>query len=336
MHSLNGTGISVLGMSHRSPWFSSVVDEAESILRELLGFDSNYSIAFMQGGGTAQFAMVPLLLGQSASRVDYLKTGYWSSKAVAEASKFAPVNVLWDGSNSGFQRLPLEEEFECGADAAYLHYVSNETVEGLRFSYRPGLAGVPLVCDMSSDFCSGPIRIQDFDIIYAHAQKNLGPAGVTIAIVRRDLLDADLDDLPDTLDYRPHVEAHSIYNTPPVFAIYATLLVLRWLRDDIGGLANMEKINQRKATMLYAALDCFDDCYLPRVQLTDRSHMNVSFSLRKSEDTPRFLAAAESAGLHGLDGHRSVGGLRASLYNAVSENSVAALVEFLENFRRKS
>ena len=333
IHVVDDCGISVLGMSHRSDWFRAVVDEAEAHLRALLGLSVEQRVVFMQGGGTAQFAMIPLLLGRKGVAVEYLHTGYWSGKAIAEARKFADVRVPWSGESGGFRDLPRPDDVDFSPGAAYLHYVSNETVEGLRFTERPGVASVPLVCDMSSDFCSGPIDAGAFDLIYAHAQKNLGPAGVTVAVVNERLLVDAPDTLPSVLDYRPQIAAGSIYNTPPVFAIYATLLVLRWLRHEVGGLTAMQAINQRKAEALYQALEQFDDCYVLRASVMDRSPMNVVFNLRRPEQLPAFLASARAAGLHGLEGHRSIGGIRASLYNAVSEASVTALIDFLDQQR---
>ena len=335
IHSVDGLGISVLGMSHRSDWFRGIVDEAESILRSLLGLSPNQRVVFLQGGGTAQFAMVPLLFQKRTGPAEYLQTGYWSAKAVEEARRLTRVQVVWDGRAHGYNHLPDAEEFQVSPQASYLHYVSNETVEGLRFTYRPGRDGVPRICDMSSDFCSEPVDASGFDLIYAHAQKNLGPAGVTIAIVKDHLLQDVPENLPSVLDYRPNIAAGSIYNTPPVFAIYATLLVLRWLRDDIGGLDAMATINRRKARILYEALERLDDTYVIRARPRDRSFMNAVFTLRRPEQLGRFLEAARTAGLHGLAGHRSVGGIRASLYNAVSETAVMALVDFLELQRRQ-
>lgn len=334
IHSVDGQGISVLGMSHRSDWFQNVVDEAESHLRALMGLSDQQRVVFMQGGGTAQFAMIPLLFSSKPGHAEYLYTGYWSGKAIAEAQKLVNVRIPWSGEKHGFRRLPETGEMTFSPDAAYLHYVSNETVEGLCFSNNPGITGVPRICDMSSDFCSLPIETAAFDLIYAHAQKNLGPAGVTIAVVNEQLLENAPDNLPTVLDYRPQIKARSINNTPPVFAIYATLLVLRWLRYEVGGLETMEKINQRKAAQLYEALDNFRESYMPWAHTRDRSKMNVVFHLRRPERISGFLQAAESAGLHGLEGHRSIGGLRASLYNAVTESSVLALIDFLDRQRR--
>jgi phosphoserine aminotransferase len=335
IHRVEGQELSILGISHRSEWFRQVVDEAESLLRTLLGLRPSHRVVFLQGGATAQFAMVPLMFRNRPGIPDYLQTGYWSAKAVGEARRLTNLHVAWNGQDTGYDRLPGPSEASLRPDASYLHYVSNETVEGLRFHHLPGFSHVPRVCDMSSDFCSEPIRASDFDILYAHAQKNLGPAGVTVAIVEERLLEGVPDDLPSVLDYRPNIQAGSIYNTPPVFAIYATLLVLRWLHRDIGGLESMQQINRRKAQTLYDALARLDDTYVIHPRPQDRSPMNVVFNLRRKDRLPDFFEHARSAGLHGLDGHRSIGGIRASLYNAVSQPAVDALVDFLEGSRER-
>jgi phosphoserine aminotransferase len=323
IHSVDGLGISVLGMSHRSDWFRQVVDEAESLLRSLLGLTASQRVVFLQGGATAQFAMVPLLFRNWTGMPEYLQTGYWSAKAVMECRRLARVRVVWSGEDGGYDRLPRPDEIAASPEASFFHYVSNETVEG-----------VPRICDMSSDFCSEPIDAGAFDLIYAHAQKNLGPAGVTVAIVDERLLRDAPDDLPSVLDYWPNIEAGSIYNTPPVFAIYATMLVLRWLHRDIGGLDAMGTINRRKAQTLYRSLEQWDDTYAIRSREADRSFMNGVFTLRRPELLPHFFESARAAGLHGLEGHRSIGGIRASLYNAVSETAVGDLVDFLGRQRK--
>ncbi|MEE4379769.1 MAG: phosphoserine transaminase [Candidatus Competibacteraceae bacterium] len=329
-------GLSVLGISHRSDWFRQVVDELEANVRHLLGLPAGYHVLLLQGGGSLQFSMIPmtLLRGRSAP-AEYLRTGYWSRKSIPEAYREGRVRVLWDGEPQGFTRLPSDTELTFGKDAAYFHYVSNETVEGLQFHRVLGREEVPRVCDMSSDFLSRPLEAERFALIYAHAQKNLGPAGVTLVILREELLQQAPDDLHTILDYRPHVANHSIYNTPPVFAIYVTLLVTRWLRDEIGGLAAMAAINHAKANLLYEVLDESDGFYRPRAAVEDRSLMNVAFNLPTLELEQSFLQAADEAGLAGLDGHRSIGGLRASLYNAVSVEAVAALGEFMRVFQRR-
>lgn len=329
-------GLSVLGISHRSDWFADVVAETEQNIRALLALPDDYHVLLLQGGATQQFSMVPMtLLHGRTGFAEYLHTGYWSGKALPEARKEGTIRVLWSGEQEGFRRLPNDDELPCATDAAYLHYVSNETVEGLQFHRLLGRDDVPRVCDMSSDFLSRPCDADRFALIYAHAQKNVGPAGVTVVLLRDELLRQVPDGLPGFLDYRSHALAHSNYNTPPVFAIYVVLLVTRWLRDEIGGLARMDEINRRKAALLYAALDASEGFYRGRAQPGDRSLMNVAFNLPTPELEAAFLTAAERAGFSGLGGHRSIGGLRASLYNALGEPAVAKLVDFMDDFRRK-
>ncbi|GAB2181303.1 phosphoserine transaminase [Denitratisoma sp. agr-D3] len=331
---VDATGLSVLGISHRSDWFATVVNEAESNIRQLLGLPDDYAVLFLQGGASLQFAMVPmLLLRNSGKTADYLRTGYWSAKAIPEARHEGPVRVLWDGEPLGFRRLPQADELACQPDAAYFHYVSNETVEGLQFHEVPGLDGVRRVCDMSSDFLSRPIDPRRYDLIYAHAQKNLGPAGVTVVILRRELLDAVPAGIPAILDYRSHLRADSIYNTPPVFAIYVTLLVTRWLLRDIGGLTAMARLNEAKAQCLYDVLDAHPDFYRGHAAAADRSRMNVVFSLADAALEAEFLRRAQAEGFSGLEGHRSLGGLRASIYNAMTLPAVQNLAQFMTGFR---
>lgn len=326
-------GLSILGVSHRSDWFASVVDEAERNIRQLLQLPDSYAVLFLQGGATLQFTMVPmLLLRGSGKTAEYLRTGYWSSKAIPEARLEGPVRVVWDGEASGFRRLPTPEELSCSPDAAYLHYVSNETVEGTQFHYIPGIDGVPRVCDMSSDFLSRPFDPERYDIIYAHAQKNLGPAGVTVAIVRKALLDKTPEGLPPSLDYRAHLKARSIYNTPPVFAIYVTMLVTRWLLNTVGGLENMAAINRQKAGKLYEAIDGSHGFYQGWAATENRSLMNVVFRLPSPEQEAAFLKQAAAEGFSGLAGHRSLGGIRASIYNAMTPQAVEALRSFMARF----
>jgi phosphoserine aminotransferase len=335
IHAVPGVGLSILGISHRSDWFAAVVAEAEDNIRALLGLPADYRILFLQGGATQQFSMVPMaLLAGRKEAADYLHTGYWSGKALPEARREGAVRTVWSGADCGFSRLPEDGELAFAPDAPYLHYVSNETVEGLQFHRVLGRDDVPRICDMSSDFLSAPGDYGRFALIYAHAQKNLGPAGVTVVAVRQSLLDGIDRPLPGFLDYRAQAEAHSIFNTPPVFAIYVVLLVSRWLRDDIGGLAAMDTINRQKAALLYGALDASDDFYRGRAARADRSRMNVSFKLPDAAMERDFLAQAEAAGFSGLGGHRSVGGIRASLYNGLGVDAVAQLVEFMQGFRR--
>lgn len=335
MREVPEVGLSILGISHRSDWFRAAVTEAECLVRELLGVSDRYHVLFLQGGSSLQFSMIPMLLLRGRSRhAEYLHTGYWSGKSIPDARREGEVRVLWSGAASGFHHLPDEEELTFDADAAYLHYISNETVEGLQFHRVLGRDDVPRVCDMSSDFLSRPVEAERFALVYAHSQKNLGPAGVTVVVLRDDLLASAPDDLHSMLDYRPHVAARSIYNTPPVFAIYATLLVLRWLRDEIGGVEAMAEINQRKAAELYGVIDASDGFYRGHAAHADRSGMNVAFRLPTGSLEQRFLAEAEEAGLVGLKGHRSLGGIRTSIYNAVTPEAVAALCGFMTEFER--
>lgn len=329
-------GLSVLGISHRSDWFAAVVAEAERNIRDLLGLGDDFAVLFLQGGATLQFSMIPMtLLRGSGKTAEYLRTGYWSGKSIPEARHEGSVRVIWDGEPHAFRRLPAARELHCADDAAYLHYVSNETVEGLQFHYLPGSDRVPRVCDMSSDFLSGPIDCSRHDVIYAHAQKNLGPAGVTVVLIRRELIEKTPPGLPSMLDYRSHLRAHSIHNTPPVFAIYVVMLVTRWLLQDIGGLDNMAAINRDKAARLYAAIDASDGFYRGWAAPADRSLMNVTFTLASDDLERSFLREAAAAGFSGLPGHRSMGGVRASIYNAMTTAAVSQLVDFMGDFTRK-
>lgn len=330
-------GLSILGISHRSDWFASVVAELENNIRTLLQLPNNYHVLFLQGGATQQFSMIPMnfLHGKSAP-ADYLHTGYWSGKSIAEAQRIGNIRTLWDGAATGFSSLPKDNELDFAADAAYFHYISNETVEGLQFHHVLGRNDVPRVCDMSSDFLSRPCEAERYSLIYAHAQKNIGPAGVTVVLVRDDALKDAPSNLPSFLDYRSHINAHSIFNTPPVFAIYVVLLITRWLLNDIGGLSKMEMINRSKAELMYRALDESNGFYRGRAAHADRSLMNVSFSLPTAEIEKRFLAEAHTAGFSGLAGHRSVGGIRASIYNGLTVEAVNELVGFMEYFNQRS
>ena len=329
------TGLSVLGMSHRSDWFRGVLDEAERNLRVLLDIPGNYHVLFMQGGSSLQFSMLPMnFLRSSGKHAEYIVSGYWSAKAPVEARHEGATRVVWDGSAQGYRRLPAPAELNLAPDAAYLHYVSNETVEGLEFANIPGLHEVPLVCDMSSNLLAAPLDIDRYAMIYAHAQKNLGPAGVTLVILRDEFAQRATHALPTLLDYRTHIQSRSLYNTPPVFAIYVLMLVTRWLRDEIGGVENMAAINRAKSERLYRALDAEPEFYCVHGERACRSTMNVAFRLPDTATQAQFLDDARRAGLHGLEGHRSIGGLRASLYNAVTPEAVAVLSEWLGEFRR--
>jgi phosphoserine aminotransferase len=328
------TGISVLGMSHRSDWFKDVVDETEGNLRKLLSIPKNYHVLLLQGGSSLQFSMIPMHFLKDTGKVaEFIVSGYWSKKAPVEAQYEGQVKVVWDGTQSGYRHLPSAKNLDLSENAAYLHYVSNETVEGLQFSYMPGLKGVPLICDMASDILSQPIPVEQFDLIYAHAQKNLGPAGVTLVIIKDEFLQSCVNqNLPTFLDFRTHIQSKSIYNTPPVFAIYTTMLVTRWLLNDIGNLDNMAKINNQKASAIYHALDLYNDFYNCHADKSVRSKMNVAFNIKDQSLEKAFIESATQQGFYGLEGHRSIGGLRASLYNAVTLEAAELLASFLKDF----
>ena len=329
-------GLSVLGISHRSDWFAAVISELEANIHALLGLPENYDVLMLQGGATQQFSMLPMMLLRGKKHpADYLHTGYWSGKAIPQARREGPIRVLWSGEACGFTRLRGDDELPFSPDAPYLHYVSNETVEGVQFHRVLGRDDVPRVCDMSSDFLSRPCEAERFAFIYAHAQKNIGPAGVTVVLVRDDLLDGSPTDLPGFLDYRSHIKAHSNYNTPPVFAIYVVLLVTRWLLNEIGGVAKMGELNQQKAALLYRFLDSSDGFYRGRADVQDRSLMNVAFTLANPDLEQHFLAEALAAGLSGLAGHRAIGGIRASIYNALTLPAVEELAGFMDDFQRR-
>lgn len=328
-------GLSILGISHRSDWFTGVIAELEDNIRALLNLPVDYHILFLQGGATLQFSMIPMtLLYGRETPAEYLHTGYWSGKSIAAARHEGPVKVVWSGEADGYRRLPKDDELVLSADASYFHYVSNATVEGLQFQRVVGRDDVPRVCDMSSDFLSKPCEAHKYALIYAHAQKNIGPAGVTVVLVRDDVLRNAPQHLYGFLDYRSHATAHSNFNTPPMFAIYVVLLVTRWLRDEIGGLRNMDQINREKAAVLYDFLDGSGGFYRPRADAADRSVMNVTFNLESAELERRFVAEALAAGFSGLAGHRAIGGIRASLYNAVTLDAVQQLAGFMEDFQR--
>jgi phosphoserine aminotransferase len=329
-------GLSILGISHRSDWFAAVVAELESNVRALMGLPPSYHVLFLQGGATQQFSMVPMALLQGKKHAaEYLQTGYWGSKVVTEARREGPINVVWNGASTGYTRLPQDGELILSPDAPYFHYVSNETVEGLQFHRVMGRDDVPRICDMSSDFLSAPGEFDRFSMMYAHAQKNIGPAGVTVVVLKDELLQEMRSGLPAFLDYRAQIDAHSILNTPPVFAIYVVLLITRWLRDNVGGLAAMKEINAMKAQTLYQALDASDGFYAARAAVNDRSSMNVVFNVGHSDLEHRFIEAAIEAGFSGLSGHRSVGGIRASLYNGMQLSAVTNLIDFMQDFQQK-
>ena len=328
----HGKGLSLMEMSHRSPEVVGVTTHAEQTLRELLGISADYAVLFLQGGASTQFASVPLNLIAENGSADYVNTGQWSKKAIAEGKRFANVNVVASSEDTNFSTIPARDSWQLGADAAYLHYTPNETIGGVEYFWTPQVE-VPLVADMSSTILSRPIKVDDFGVIYAGAQKNIGPAGLTIAIVRRDLLGRAGARCPTMLDWKVAADNESMYNTPPTFAIYLAGLVFDWLQE-LGGLTAMETINRRKAEKLYAAIDD-SDFYANPVELPSRSLMNVPFTLADDTLDKLFLQESEASGLLNLKGHRSVGGMRASLYNAVSEEAVDALIAFMLDFEQR-
>ena len=329
----DATGMSVMEMSHRGKSFLSIAEKAEADLRELMGIPGNYKVLFLQGGATAQFAMVPMNLLRGKDLADYLNTGAWSKKAIAEAKRYCRVHPVADTSGEGFTRAPAQDELSLSPGAAYCHYTPNETIQGVAFPYIPDTGGVPLVADMSSCILSEPLDVTRFGLIYAGAQKNIGPAGLTLVIVREDLVGRPMDGTPTLFDYKVQAEAGSMYNTPPTYAWYIAGLVFQWLKD-LGGLSAMGKINARKAKALYDAIDR-TDFYRNPVEPGSRSRMNVPFTLADPDLDPVFLEEAAREGLVTLKGHRSVGGMRASIYNAMPEAGVQALIQFMAEFERR-
>lgn len=334
MSDWQGKGLSIMEMSHRSDEFVSVAEQAEQDLRDLMQIPTNYKVLFLQGGATSQFAMLPMNLLRGHSAADYINTGIWSKKAIAEASRYCDVKIAATTESDKFCSAPAQEDLVLNPNAAYVHYTSNETIGGVQFDYVPQTGDVPLVVDMSSDILSQPIDVNQFGLIYAGAQKNIGPAGLTVVIVREDLLGNPLAATPSMYDYKVHAEAGSMHNTPPTFAWYLAGLVFKWLKAK-GGVETLAAINLRKAAKLYAAIDQ-SDFYGNPVAIRNRSIMNVPFTLADARLENAFLSQAEAAGLVNLQGHRSVGGMRASLYNAVPEAAVDALIEFMVQFEKEN
>ena len=329
-----GAGMSVLEMSHRSAPYDRIIKEAEADLRALLGIPGNYKVLFLQGGASLQFTMVPMNLLPASRSADYIITGVWSQSAIKEAKKIGRTRVAASTEDSNFSRIPAQEELQLDPAAAYAHFTSNNTIFGTEWLAEPEVGDVPLICDASSDFISRPLDITKYGLIYAGAQKNAGPAGVTIVIVRDDLLMQVPQGLPSLLDYRLLAEKESLYNTPPCFSIYIAGLVFKWLLNDIGGLDSIQKMNKEKARLLYDAIDA-SDFYRGHSEPASRSLMNVTFRLPNEELEKVFAKEATAEGLDGLKGHRSVGGIRASIYNAFPEEGVVKLVEFMREFERK-
>ncbi|MEK6631146.1 MAG: 3-phosphoserine/phosphohydroxythreonine transaminase [Acidobacteriota bacterium] len=334
--SMPGVGMSILEMSHRGKFFERVIAQAEADIRTLAGIPANYHVLFLQGGASLQFSMVPLNFLPRDGSADYIVTGAWSQKAVKEAKKVGGVSIAATTESTNFSRVARQDELKLNPKAAFVAFTSNETIHGVEFKYVPETGSVPLVCDTSSDMFSRPIDVAKHALIYAGAQKNIGPAGVVLAFVRDEFLKSRIDDpkLPTMLNYAIHAENKSLYNTPPVFAIYIMGLVMKWL-IGIGGLTAIETMNERKAGKLYAEIDR-TGYYKGHSDKDCRSLMNVTFRLPSEELEAKFAKDAKAAGLDGLKGHRSVGGMRASIYNAFPEDGVDALVQFVREFEAQN
>ena len=327
-----GLGMSVMEVSHRSKDFVELAARAEKNLRDLLAVPDDYSVLFTQGGATLQMAMAPLNLAAPGDTVDYVLTGSWGKKAANEAKKFCTVNIAADASDKNFTYIPEEASWQRSGNAAYLHITPNETIAGVEFNFVPA-GDVPIVADMSSNILSRPIKVSDYGVIYAGAQKNIGPAGITLVLVRNELLERARPDTPHLMTWKSYAESDSMTNTPPTFAWYVADLVFQWLKEQ-GGVEAMAEVNARKAEKLYAAID-ESDFYTKPVALHCRSRMNVPFILADDGLDKTFLEQSAAAGLTNLKGHRSVGGMRASIYNAVTEDAVDALIGFMAEFERK-
>jgi len=329
-----GLGLSVMEISHHAPEFTQLIQTAEQDFRELLNIPAGYKTLFLQGGGRSQFAMIPLNLLGEKTTADYIDTGIWSNMAVKEAARFTQVNVVASGAEDNYCTIPPQSTWQCQSNAAYFHYVDNETVNGVEFPVRPDIKHVPLVADMSSNILSREINVADYGVIYAAAQKNAGPAGITLVIIHENLLDKALSITPSMFNYTLHANANSLYNTPPTFAWYVTALMFQWLKRQ-GGIAAIEKINARKSQKLYELIDN-SAFYQNTVDVNCRSRMNVVFRLVDEKLNERFLQESTAAGLSGLKGHSFVGGMRASLYNAMPESGVDTLISFMRDFEKRA
>jgi phosphoserine aminotransferase len=334
---LPGTGISILEISHRSKAFDKIITQAEANIRSLYGIPDNYRVLFLQGGALLQFGMIPMnLLHGTGKSADYIVSGTWSKKAADEAKTQGTVQVAWDGKPGNFNRVPKQSELKLNADAAYAYMTSNETIQGVQYQTEPDVGNVPLICDASSDIFSRPLPIEKYGLLYACAQKNAGPAGVTVVIIRDDLVARSPDNLPSLLSYKVMAEGKSLLNTPPTFAIYIVKLVTDWIINEIGGLQKMAELNQRKAKLLYDVVDGSNGFYQGHAVPENRSVMNVPFRLANTALDEPFVKQAAEQGLCELKGHRSVGGCRASIYNAMPIEGVQKLADFMVEFAKKN
>jgi phosphoserine aminotransferase len=333
--SLPGVGMSVLEISHRSKTFDKIINEATSDLKELLGISDDYSILYLQGGASLQFSMIPLNLMPPANKADYIVTGSWSKKAIKEAKRVGTVNIAASSEEGKFKRIPKQEELKLDPEASYVHFTSNNTIFGTEFHYEPEVGNVPLVCDASSDILSRKLDISKYALIYAGAQKNMGPSGVTFIIIRKDMAERSSENLHTMLSYKTHVDANSLYNTPTVFGVYIIGLVAKWLKKN-GGLDGMYKTNKEKADLLYKCIDESGGYFKGHAEKDSRSLMNITFNLATEELEKKLVEEATKNGFSGLKGHRSVGGLRASIYNAFPKKGVEDLVTFMKDFQKNN
>jgi len=330
-----GSGQSVMEMSHRSKVYESIINECESLLREVMGIPDNYKVLFLQGGASSQFAMLPLNLMNKSGKADFVVTGQWAKKAFEEASRYGDCKLIASSKDKTFSYIPQLDPSDFTPDADYFHICYNNTIYGTKFSRLPQTGSVPLIADMSSSILSEPVDVSKYAVIYAGAQKNMGPAGLTVVIIRDDLIGSANDVTPTMLNYKTHADNDSMYNTPPTYAIYICKLVLDWIKNDIGGLEKMNEINKTKAKLFYDYLDS-SEMFSATVQGNDRSLMNIPFVTGNDELDAKFVKEATAAGFINLKGHRSVGGMRASMYNAMSLEGVSALVEFMEAFEKNN
>lgn len=335
MVNYQGTGMAVMELSHRSKEYDAIQTGTKSLLIELFQIPDNYKVLFLQGGASLQFAMVPMNLLPQGKTVDYIITGSWSKKALKEAKMIGAVNIAGSSEDTNFNRIPKQQELKLNPDADYCHITSNNTIAGTQYQTFPETGGVPLVADMSSDILSKKIDFKKFGLIYAGAQKNLGPSGITVVIIRDDLLEKCRQDIPIILQYKTHADADSFYNTPPTYSIYLVKLVLEWVKS-LGGLAAIEKRNQEKADILYGIIDSNPDFYKGAVEKESRSFMNVTFRLPSEDLEVKMISEAKAAGFGGLKGHRSVGGIRVSMYNAMEPQGIRELTEFMKDFAQKN
>lgn len=335
LYSYKGSGMSIMEMSHRGKIFDAVIKEADADLRKLLGIDDKFVILFLQGGATLQFSMVPLNLMPPKNKADYIVTGSWAEKAAKEGKRVGTVNIAATTKAEGFTRIPKQSELKLDPEASYVHFASNNTIYGTQWKTEPEVGNVPLVCDASSDFLHKKLDMNKYGLIYAGAQKNIGPAGVTVVVIRKDLLERSSDSLHTYMNYKIHADNESMYNTPTTFGIYIAGLVFKWLLN-MGGLDEMYKRNVEKANILYDAFDTSDGYYKGTTVKEDRSLMNVTYRLPNEQLEEKFIKEASAKGFSGLKGHRSVGGIRASIYNAFPKKGVEDLVEFMAEFKKNN